>query len=194
MLLENVRLSFPKLFKAEPPAPGQTPKFSGTFIFDKGGDVHKKVQAEMQRVAKDKWGEKAAATFKQLAAAQKVCMRDGETKMDYDGFGEGTMFVSASTDKRPGVFDRNRDPLAQEDGRPYAGCYVNANVEIWAQDNQYGKRINAQLRGVQFIADGEAFGGGGPPATADDFPELEDDGDEGWDEADIDAGEDLDWG
>ena len=37
---------------------------------------------------------------------------------------------------------------------------MNAIVELWAQDNNYGKRINASLAGVQFAKDGEAFAGG----------------------------------
>jgi hypothetical protein len=31
---------------------------------------------------------------------------------------------------------------------------------VWAQDNQYGKRINAALRAVQFVKDGAPFGEG----------------------------------
>jgi hypothetical protein len=45
-------------------------------------------------------------------------------------------------------------------------------VELWAQDNQYGKRINASLGGVQFAKDGESFGGGGNVVEADDFDDL----------------------
>jgi hypothetical protein len=48
---------------------------------------------------------------------------------------------------------------------------VNASIELWCQDNNYGKRINASLRGVQFLKDGEAFAGGGV-ANADEFDDL----------------------
>jgi hypothetical protein len=44
-------------------------------------------------------------------------------------------------------------------------------VEIWAQDNNYGKRINASLKGVQFVRDGDAFAGGGA-ASPDEFEDL----------------------
>jgi hypothetical protein len=83
------------------------------------------------------------------------------------------MYVSAASKTRPLVLDSNKTPLTDEDGKPYGGCYVNASIEIWAQDNQFGKRINAQLRGIQFVKDGDAFGGGGSPASADEFEELE---------------------
>jgi hypothetical protein len=44
-------------------------------------------------------------------------------------------------------------------------------VEVWAQDNQHGKRINASLLGVQFVRDGEKLAGGST-ATADDFEAI----------------------
>jgi len=49
----------------------------------------------------------------------------------------------------------------EDDGTIYAGCYVNAIISLWAQDNTYGKRINAQLEGVQFCNNGEPLGAGG---------------------------------
>ncbi len=75
------------------------------------------------------------------------------------------------TKPRPTVIDRDRTALIQADGRPYAGCYVNAVVDIWAQDNNFGKRINASLSGVQFLRDGDAFAGGGV-AAPDDFDDI----------------------
>lgn len=183
IMLNEVRGSFLKLFTAESPSPGAKPKYSGVFIFPKDSETQALVDVEVKKVAAEKWGAKADSVLKQLVASQKLCIRDGDTKADYDGF-EGNMYLSASNDKRPGVFDRDRTPLSEEDGRPYPGCYVNARVEIWAQDNQYGRRINAQILGVQFSKDGEPFGGGGAPASSSDFPELDSvadtDNSDGW--------------
>ncbi len=67
--------------------------------------------------------------------------------------------------------------MAEEDGVIYAGCYVNASIEIWAQDNQYGKAIRATLRGVQFFRDGDAFTANNV-AAADEFDDLSVDGDD----------------
>jgi hypothetical protein len=173
MMIENARLSFPNLFRATAFNPDQAPKFSATFIIPKDSPFVEKIRQEIERAAKERWGQKATETLKSLKAQNKIALRDGAEKADYDGFGEDVVFINASTDKRPGVYDRDRTPLTQDDGKPYAGCYVNAIVEFWAQDNAYGKRINASLSGVQFRADGTPFGGGAAPATADDFPELE---------------------
>lgn len=169
MLVENARISFPNIFRPSAFQPGQDEKYSATFILKKGSAAHKAVEQEAERVIKEKWPKGAPKGL-------KMCLRDGEEK-DMDGFGEDVMFFNASNKKRPGVFDRDRTPLVEADGKPYAGSYVNAIVDIWAQDNAYGKRINASLTGVQFAKDGDGFGGGSRSAGADDFAIL-DDGDD----------------
>jgi hypothetical protein len=168
VMLKNVRLAFPSLF--EPSAYGEgEPSYQATLIMDQAqADGLDKVLAT---VAREKWGAKADAQLKALRSTGKVCLRDGDEKPDYDGFA-GMMFVAARSKTRPTVVDGQRNPLTERDGRLYAGCYVNASVEVWAQDNAYGKRINCTLRGIQFVCDGEAFGGG-RPAAADEFDELE---------------------
>lgn len=173
--LENVRISFcQNLFRAGSFQPDQPPKYGATFIFEPGSANEKTLKKAIVEAAETKWPGKGTATVKQLMASGKVCLRDGDEKSNYDGF-EGMAFVTASSKKRPTVVDRDRSPLTEDDGRVYPGCYVNAILEIWAMDNQFGKRINAELTGVQFVKDGEPLGGGAAPATADDFPALEDD-------------------
>lgn len=55
--------------------------------------------------------------------------------------------------------------------RLYDGCYVDVSVDVWPQANGNGKRVNAQLLGIQFRGDGDAFTGGAI-ASADDFDDL----------------------
>ena len=173
MKLAKVRLSFPALFtpKTFPGADAATAKFQGTFLFPKTDKAMvKKIVDEMKSVAKAKWGNKWEAVYKQLDAQERICLRDGDLKPDSDGY-EGMMYVSSSTGTKPTVLDRNRTPLDADAGRPYGGCFVNAVVDIWAQDNQYGKRLNCTLRGVQFDSDGDAFAASAP-ASVDDFDDL----------------------
>jgi len=172
MMINNVRLSFPSLFVATAFDADQAKKFSGTFILPADDPQVGAIQKEIQRVAVEKWNTKANDVLVQLKAQNKIALRSGAEKAAMDGFGPEVFFFNASNEKRPGVYDRDRTPLTAEDGRPYAGSYVNVQVEFWAQDNKWGKRINATLRGVQFAADGEPFGGGAPPSSADEFPEL----------------------
>lgn len=167
--LKKVRLSFPALFVAKS-FEDNDPKFEATFLIDKNSPVLKEMLTTIEAVAKEKWGAKADSIMKTLHAAGKVCLRDGADK-EYDGYAN-CMYVKASSKKRPLVVDLDgKTPLAEADGRPYGGCTVNGYIDIWAMDNQYGKRICASLSSVQFAADGEPFGA---TATADVFESEED--------------------
>lgn len=117
----------------------------------------------------------------------------------YGGF-EGMNSLNASSNARtkpvPALWDVDRQPLNQSavtaaeksvkegkipaekavlrkggEARLYSGCYVHAVVDVWAQDNDNGKRINCQLLGVQFAGDGDAFTTGAVGET-DDFDDL----------------------
>lgn len=159
--MQNVRLSFPSLFQTATFGGEDTGKYEATFILDKTehAKVIEQVKAAMAQLAKERLKGK-------LPPADKLCFKDGDD-LDREEF-QGKMTIKASTKKRPLVIDSDKTPLAEADGKPYAGCYVNAIISLWAQDNQYGKRINAQLDGVQFRADGEPFGDGGISVDAFD--------------------------
>ena len=172
--LRNVRLAFPHLFEPSSFVGSDEAKYNATFLIPKDDEQVKAVNAVMQTVAVDKWANKGAAILKELIAGGRVCLRDGDQKDQYDGFA-GCMSLSASNKLAPKVLDRDKSILSKDNGKPYAGCYVVCSLDIWAQDNQYGKRINATLRGVQFLSDGDAFVGGGP-VKDDEFDDLADTG------------------
>lgn len=163
--LHNVRLSFPSLFR-KAVFNGEETKYEATFLLDKEAhaDKIKEIEGVMMAMQKD--------TLKTKLKEDKLCLKDGDG-VDYAGYA-GTMSIKASSPKRPMVIDRDKTPLAESDERLYAGCYVNAVVELWAQNNQWGKRINANLLGVQFFKDGEPFADG-VVATEDDFDAFDDD-------------------
>lgn len=174
--LENVRLAFPNLFEATTVNGEGKPAYSATFLLPKDHPAVKAVNAAIEKVAQEKWGAKAADILKSLRAAGKTALKDGDTKAEHSGFADN-YFISSRNAVRPTILDSDKTPLVQADGKPYAGCYVNAIVEIWAQDNSYGKRINASLGGVQFFRDGEAFAGGAA-ASADEFDNVEEPADD----------------
>lgn len=168
--LQNVRLSFPGLWKAEPFKPGDDPKFKATFLVPEDDKQFQMVEDTIMATAKAKWGAKAEKIVAAMRTnPNKFCWQDGNTKT-YDGY-EGMYALSAKNSKRPLVIDRDRTTLSEADGKPYAGCYVNATVEFFAYENS-GNGISASLMGVQFVRDGDAFGGGGV-SSEDDFDELE---------------------
>jgi len=156
---------------------GGEPAFNGKFIIDPADKATvKALDDAMMAAAKEKWADKAQAIFDKLTKTGKpknlevpfvkepYSNADGEP---YDGFA-GMYYVSARNPSRPLVIDRDKTVLVEADGRPYSGCYVNAQFEFWAQDNKWGRAIRATLKGVQFVKDGDAFSGGAP-ASVDDF-------------------------
>lgn len=168
--LNAVRLAFPDLFTAKAVNGEGEPAFAATFLIAPDDPQVKVIRDAIVTVAREKWGAKADAILKQLEAAGKVCLQDGNKKEHLAGYA-GNLYLPARSKERPLVIDADKSPLLPADGRPYSGCYVNASVDIWAMDNQFGKRIAAGLKGVQFHKDGDAFSGGGA-ASADDFDDV----------------------
>jgi len=170
--VNNARLAFADIFvpRENTGEDGKVRKSYGCkLILAPGHPAIDQVKRAIVVAAKAKWNEKAADMLKLLTANHKVCLLSGDLKT-WDGFA-GNQFVSAGSPTRPTIVDQDRTPLTVDDGRPYSGCYVNAIIEVWAQDNKYGKRINAQLKGVQFYRHGDAFGGG-TPASPDEFQDV----------------------
>lgn len=168
--LSNVRLAFPALFEAQTVNGEGEPAFSAAFLIEKDDAQIAGIKAAIKEAATDKWGAKADDHLAKMIAGDKTALHNGDLKSEYAGF-EGMFYISARNKTRPLVVDIDKSILNQADGKPYAGCYVNASVDLWVQDNKYGKRINASLRGVQFLRDGDAFSGGGA-AKADEFDDL----------------------
>lgn len=161
--LKNVRLSFPSIFKRSE-FNGEQGKFEATFL------LNKETQSD-QIAAIEKAIDAAIAEAKIKVPSDKRCLKDGDD-FEYDGYA-GHMAFKASTNRRPTIIDRDKTPLAEDDGKPYAGCYVNAIIDIWVQNNNFGKRANSNLFGIQFVKDGEAFGAGDTDVT-DEFDSFDD--------------------
>jgi hypothetical protein len=122
----------------------------------------------------------------------RLCVESGNNKT-YDGY-KDRVVIRSSNKNAPTVVDQGKNVLEKkgevEPKIPYAGSYVVGLITLWAQDNNFGKRINANLLGVQFVRDGVPFG----PASADpetDF-EVVPDAPAATGAAAIDAGE-VDW-
>ena len=169
VLLKNVRLSFPSLFATEVYGGEDTGKYAATFLIPKSDT---KTVATIEQACKqaliEKYGEgKTPKGF-------KLPLVDGDDK-EYQGYADHVC-IKASTKKRPTLVYRDKTPIVEEDGILYAGCYVNASIDVWVMDNSYGKKVLASLNAIQFVKDGEAFGSGSN--GADDFDTIDDDEDD----------------
>lgn len=180
LILQRVRLAFPALY--EPRAIGNDatskPAYGCKLIIDPASDGAKALHEAVRKVAREhpKWAGKGDQIFEQLLREGKVCYstepyrnKDGDI---YDGF-EGMHMLSCRSEKlKPTVKDRfNNDVTEGQTGAPYAGCIGHAAVDVWAQDNQWGRRINCTLQGFMFVEDAPAFSGG-RAATDDTFKGL----------------------
>lgn len=178
--LQNVRLAFPAVFAPQAFGDGN-PAYGAKLIVEPGSPNTAVIRKALAEAAKAQWGDKAETIVKQLMSDKKSAWTEGPYRNKdgdvYDGF-EGNYFLSTRSEKlRPTALSRDKQPVTEADGVIYAGCYVDASVDIYMQDSpKWGRRINAVLRGVRFRKDGDAFGGSSA-AGASDFADLDDDED-----------------
>lgn len=169
--VKTVRLSFPQFWTPKAFEEGQTPRYEGAFLFDYDNKVHaqhiKEIKAAAKGILTEHFGGK-------IPKGVKFCFGDADKdEKTYDGY-EGKFYLTSANRTRPPIVDRDgKSPLIEADGKPYAGCYVNATVTLWVQDNKWGKRVNANLLAVQFVKDGEAFGIK-PVDVEEEFEDIED--------------------
>lgn len=182
VVLKNVRASFLHAFEPqvqENDDGTERKTFNGNFMMEKGTDDTKRNLAAIKKAAlasrRAKWGDDEKKWPK--IPSHKMCLKDGDnpdhtTREEY----EDHYVIAASTpaDKPCRVLTNRKDSSNKwieaepgQKGAPYSGCYVNVIVRLWAQDNKYGKRINAALQTVQFLAHGEPFSA--QNADADDL-------------------------
>lgn len=172
--IRNVRITFPVLFNPkgirQEDGSMSTPKYGASFLFPPNGEQHKELSKAIIAVAKEKWPTAWEIHVRNAKATDKLCVHDGNLKT-YQGYANN-LFLTASTEVQPDVRDSDASRLgSSKAGRIYAGCYVDAVVQLWAQDNKWGKRVNAELLGVQFRRDGDAFRAGAVAAD-EDFEDL----------------------
>lgn len=162
MIIKNVRLSFPSLFKTEVYNGVDTGKYAVTLLLGKDDAQVENLKTTILNAAENKFG-------KPLPKGLKMPLGDGDEK-EYSGYADHYS-LKASTKNRPVIIDGKKNPITETDGVIYGGCYVNASIDFWVMDNQYGKRVLCNLKGIQFAKDGERFGASND--ALDEFDEVE---------------------
>lgn len=171
--LETVRVAFADLIEPRAFSQGQDPTFGVTSLIPKEDAAKLKlVHGAMLVAAQGKWGEDGARIAQELVREGKTCIRDGNSRRNrkgeiYQGF-ENHFAVSsnARADQPPRIFTPHGEKITSENFAEfeqyaiYGGCYAHVLISLWAQDNQYGRRINATIEGAVFAEHGEAFAGG----------------------------------
>ena len=179
LMLKNKRLAFAAL--ATPQAIGDgEPAYGGRLIISPNDPDVKVIDDAIVAVAKDKWKDKADDILSVLREDKKICFlkapyRSSKTGKVYDGFEDTFSLGMRNPKARPTAIDKYGKEITDKSDIErilYSGTYVHAKVEIWAQDNSFGRRINCSVLGVMFADDGQSFGGGSAPASADEFASM----------------------
>jgi hypothetical protein len=183
--LKHVRIAFiDELFE-----PGQYEgkgdfRHTATFIIEPGSANDKAIEAAIKAEAVGAWAKKADTMLEDLRGDKKAYSyqknKKDKTGEVYDGF-ENMMALSGvrkAKDGAPLFLHNIKDPatgkaqrLTGKEGVIYAGCYVNAKVEMWAQQGTY-RGMRCGLLGVQYDAPGDSFGGASR-ATDDGFDSID---------------------
>lgn len=124
------------------------------------------------RMAQEKWGDNANAAMQRIQADRRTrCYGQGEEKVNsktfqvLDGY-VGNVYIAARNSRQPQVMDAMGKPVDPSNtmafraiaSKIYGGCYVNAVITPWLQQNDNGIGIRCELTAIQFNRDGEAFG------------------------------------
>ena len=174
--LSNVRLSFPKLIEPSTFQEGGEKKFAADFLLKQTDTDFSRFMGEVGKLAHEKWKENATAVLQLVQNERKLrCFGNGAEKVDkktfkpYVGY-DGMVYLSANSnaDRPPQIIRPDGTPIDNMNTmerqtfarKLYGGCFVNAAVRPWAQDNQFGRAIRCELIAVQFFSDGEPFGEG----------------------------------
>jgi hypothetical protein len=181
--LRNVMLGFPAL--GEPQSLGDSePAYGAKLPIVPGSENHKAILAAIEEVAREEWKDKAEAVLGMLKEDQKLCLvekqyRSKKSGEVYEGFENSHYLSTRNAKTQPSVFTNTGVELTSPreiDKQAYSGAIAKAvSVEIWAQDNQWGRRVNCTLLGLVLSGEGRALSGGSAPASSDEFADEFDD-------------------
>lgn len=169
IVLKNVRLSYPHLFRPES-FEGQDPKYGCVLIIRKDDPQIKKLKELIFKAGQEKWGSKIQPG--KWPSNLHWPLKDGDDKADTNPEYEGCHFISPTSKQPVVLLDRAKRKLLEEDDKLYPGAYVNASLAVAAFDANMKKGVSIYLNGIQFFADGERLAG--HDATGD-FDQLDED-------------------
>jgi hypothetical protein len=169
--LKNVRLSFPHVFEHGTFGGESTGKYEATFLLPKSDEkTYKAIMAEVE-----------ATKGKTKIPSDKICVKDGD-ELD-DEYTDGHWVIRTANPNRPTLVNRKGIPVTKDDNEVdpmfFGGATVNAFISFWKQDNAYGKRVNGNLAGIQYVSGDQMEDGFGDTGTVktDMFSVLDDEED-----------------
>lgn len=172
-----VRFSYAHVFKAksmDPDDPDSQKKYSVALIIKKTdklllNQIRAAIKAAVEAGKTSKWGGK-------IPAGWKNPLRDGDEERSDDPNYANCYFVNATSTTKPPVIDINRDPITEESGDFYSGCFGRFIINFYPFNKKGNRGVAAGLNALQKTKDGERLAGGtGAEGFDDDYEEQDDD-------------------
>lgn len=167
------RLSYTHLFsKYSPDGDPASGKFMTNVLIPK--EETETINAIKQAIEN---GKKAAIVSKWGGKEPKkmdLPLRDGDTDKEDEVY-EGHYFVNAKCSTRPGIVDKNRAPIVDED-EIYSGVWAIVSVTFYGYDVSGNRGIACGLNNVMKFKDGERLGG--RTSADNDFADVDFDEDD----------------
>lgn len=170
----KVRFSYVHVFEPTAMSEGQEPKYSVSIIIDKKDK--QTIDAVKAAIEQAKLDYKAKLVDKsgKVPANLRTPLRDGDVERPDSPEYAGSLFMTASSFRKPGIIDVKRMPIDNPDDF-YSGCYGKASVNFYGFAQAGNKGIACGLNNLLKLEDGERLDGG--TSAAEDFADdTEDDG------------------
>lgn len=166
------RLSYTHVFnKYNPNGDTADGKYMTNVLIPKGEkETIKALQDAIEAAKKagivSKWGGKEPKKL-------DMPLRDGNEKDDENY--EDCLFVNAKSNTRPGIVDKNRVPIVDEE-EVYSGVWAIVSVSFFAYDKNGNKGVACGLNNIMKFKDDERFGG--RVSAESDFADIDAEDDE----------------
>ncbi len=182
IFVSNARLSFPWIVDPQVKkndAGLENRSYNCDLIMSEQDPAYQKFMQTYAAMATEKWKQNAPAAMQMIHADRKTrCYGSGAERVNkktfqpYDGY-VGNVYISARSARQPQIIRADGTPVDPSNtmelrsvaSKLYGGCYVNAVIKPWLQENSNGLGVRCDLIAIQFAKDGDAFGAGAADVT-----------------------------
>ena len=117
----KVRFSYANVFEPTAMQDGQTPKYNVSIIISKSDTKTVEAIKKAIEAAKEAGKSKIADKNGKIPVNLKTPLRDGDEERPDDPAYENSYFINANSERKPGIVDRDLNPIMSRDDF-YSGC------------------------------------------------------------------------
>lgn len=152
----KVRFSYAHVFEPAAVGDSEEKKYSVALIIPKAdkqtvAKINAAIEAAKENGKTTKFGGK-------IPGGLKTPLRDGDVERPDDESYAGSYFLNASAYNKPGVVDKDLNPIMSQD-EFYSGCYGRASITFFPFNASGNKGVAAGLNHVQKTSEGVPLGG-----------------------------------